>query len=559
MRSLLHKIDISPQELIKKLTCKAIIQALKKMKKISVFIFLISFILFFSCRKEFEKPFWDTQLLGPLVSATLDINNLLPDSILQANADSSMKIVFQNDIYKLSMDTLFRIPDTTLSQVHIIPFPVTFSAGQIVVNNNLSETTYNLQGVQLRSTTVKSGFVHYQIKSKIKEITNFVYSIPCAKLNGAPFTINVSVPAAVGNTPGIYDQTYDLSGYVIDLTGINQNKVNTLFTSFTALVSPLGQPVLVNNTDSLIVNNTFYDIIPSYAKGYFGQNTIDVGPSETKFALFDRIVDGTLQLENVNFNLKIENPIGLDARVYFNNLSSVNSRTGTTINLSNSIIGSAININRAAESGGTVYPTYANIPLTVNNSNIKQMIENLPDKFGYSMQIISNPLGNISGSNDFIYSDQLMKAQMNMEIPLSLIATNLTLVDTLDLNISNNGVQKVNNAIITLFADNGFPFDASLQMYLLNDANATIDSIFDNANIIDEAPINSNFRATGKRLTKIAIPISTNKMDLLYATKKIMLKIKFNTSAQPQYIKIYSEYSIDVKLVGDFNYTIQLK
>ncbi|MCE9537744.1 MAG: hypothetical protein K8R85_00785, partial [Bacteroidetes bacterium] len=85
------------------------------MKKISVLISLLFFVLIFSCRKELEKPFWNTEVLAPLINASLNINNLLPDSILQANADSSMKIVFQNDIYKLAMDTIFKIPDTTLS------------------------------------------------------------------------------------------------------------------------------------------------------------------------------------------------------------------------------------------------------------------------------------------------------------------------------------------------------------------------------------------------------------------------------------------------------------
>lgn len=529
------------------------------MKRLTVFIFSIFSILFFSCKKEQQKPFWDTQFLAPLISASLDINNLLPDSILHSNTDSSMKILFQNDIYKLSMDTIFKIPDTTLNQINIIPFPVTFNPGQVVVNNNVSETTYNLQGVQLRTTTVKSGFVHYQIKSLIKEVTNFVYSIPDAKLNGIPFIINVSVPAAVGNIPGIYNQTFDLSGYVIDLTGAYHNKVNTLYTSFTASVSPAGQPVLINNTDSLIISNTFYDIIPSYAKGYFGQNTFEIGPSETNFSLFSRISEGTLQFEDVNFNLKIENPIGLDARIYFNNLSSINSRTGTTINLNHSIIGATTNINRASESGGNVFPIIANFPLTVSNSNIKQMIENLPDKFGYSMQIITNPLGNISGSNDFIYSDKLMKAKMDIEIPLSLVATNLTLVDTLDLNISNTGQQNVTSGILTLIADNGFPFDASLQLYLLNETNTAVDSIFADANIIDEAPVNSDLRVISKKRTKIAIPLAENKMKLLYNTKKLKLKVKFNTSNQPQFIKIYSEYAIDIKLVGDFNLNVQLK
>ncbi|MCC6837250.1 MAG: hypothetical protein IT234_01815, partial [Bacteroidia bacterium] len=347
------------------------------MKKVILLLSILT-ITFFSCRKELEKPSWDTQILAPLVNASMNINNLLPDSILQANADSSMKIVFRNDIFNLSMDTLFQIPDTIIKNGYNIPLSTTLNPGQTVLNNVTTETTYQIQDAQLRTATIKSGFVNYKIKSKIHEITDFVYSIPCAKKNGIPFSINVSVPAAVGSTPGVYNQTFDLSGYVIDLTGIANNKVNTIYTSLTASISPLGQPVAIVPSDSLIIENKFYDVIPYYAKGYFGNNTINIGPETSNFTLFERITDGTIQLEDVNLNLYIENPIGLDARVFINNLQSINSRTGNTINLSNSIIGSPININRAAESGGNVYPTYANFPLTVSNSNIKPMIENLP-------------------------------------------------------------------------------------------------------------------------------------------------------------------------------------
>jgi hypothetical protein len=530
------------------------------MKKASIFfsIFFCVAIVLFSCKKEADSAYWNSQFFGPLVKASLGIDNLLPDSILQANPDSSLKIVYETDVFKINIDTLFKIPDTSIRQAFNIPIAVTFNPGQMVVNNNTSETTYALPSVQLRTTTVKSGSVHYRIKSYINEETNFIYSIPSAKLNGNAFLINVVVPAAVGDVPGIYDATYDLSNYVIDLTGIYHNKVNTLYTTFSASVSASGSPVLVNNTDSIIIENTFNDLIPYYAKGYFGQNTFNIGPETTDFDIFKRIVDGTIQLEDVNFNFKIKNPIGLDARIYINNLSSINTRTNTTINLSNSIVGSPININRASESGGTVYPYNVTFPLTTTNSNIKPMLENLPDKFGYDIEIIANPLGNVSGSNDFIYSDNLLNASLNMEIPLSLVATNLTLVDTIDVNISGGEVENVNSATFTLFADNGFPFDATLQMYLLNETNGITDSIFSTINNIDEAPVNSNLRVTSKRLTKLSVPIAESKLDLLLNTKKMLMKVKFNTAAQPQYIKIYSDYSIDVKLVGDVNYSIHV-
>ncbi|MGQ0829190.1 MAG: hypothetical protein ACT4ON_12450 [Bacteroidota bacterium] len=526
----------------------------------AAFLVCLIILSFFSCRKELEKPYWDTEILAPLVNASLDINNILPDSILQINPDSSLKIVFQNDIYKLAMDTLFKIPDTTLNKVYPM-FSVKLPPGQVVIPNNQIETSYNLKGIQLRVAIIKSGLVRYTIKNYIHEVTDFVYTIPSAKLNNVPFSINISVPAAVGTTPGIFTKVYDLSGYVFSLTGINGNKINTLYTALTASISASAtDSVQLSSSESLVIENEFYDIQPYYTKGYFGQNTFNIGPEQTDFTMFNRIVGGAINLEDVNFNLKIENPIGIDARAYISNLSSINTRTGNTINLSNSIIGSAININRAAESGGNVFPTSANFPLTISNSNIKNLIENLPDKFGYTMQVNTNPLGNVSGSNDFIYSDKLLNVRLDMEIPLSLVASNLILTDTFNLAISNsNGVKNVHSGTVTLFANNGFPFDAAMQFYLLNENNVVVDSLLGYANTIDEASVNSSYRVIAKKLTKIVVPVSESKMNLLYNTKKVMLKVKFNTGTPPQYMKIYSDYKIDIKLVGDFNYTIQLQ
>ncbi|HEY0030292.1 MAG TPA: hypothetical protein VGC65_06000, partial [Bacteroidia bacterium] len=465
-----------------------------------------------------EKPSWDTEILAPLIDASLDINNLLPDSILQTNADSSLKIVYNNDLYQIDIDTLFNIGDTTIHNAYAVPFSTPLNPGQAIPFPSSSSTTYSLPGIELRTVIVKSGFVTFKITSKIPEVTEYIYSIPCATLAGTPFTKNITVPARVGSTPGVFNQTYDLSGYTINLTGTSGSQVNTIYTALAAKISPAAAgPVTVTPTDSLSIDNTFFDIIPYYAKGYFGNNTYNVGPSESNFSLFDRITDGTIQLEDVNFNFNIENPIGIDARLYVNDISSINTRTGTTISLANSLIGSPVNINRAAESGGIVYPTYANYPLNTTNSNIKPMIENLPNKFGYSMQLITNPLGNISGSNDFIYSDKLLKASLNMEIPLSLVANNLTLCDTMDLNISQNeGSNNIHDGTITLFANNGFPFDAKIQVYLLNSSNVAVDSVFGYANTIVEAPVNSALRVIAKKLTKITVPVSESKMNLLY-------------------------------------------
>ena len=147
-----------------------------------------------------------------------------------------------------------------------------------------------------------------------------------------------------------------------------------------------------------------------------------------------------------------------------------------------------------------------------------------------------------------------------MEIPLSLIATNLTLVDTFDVDISGSqGLENIHSGNITLVANNGFPFDASVQVYMLDANNNIVDSLFPSTNTIDNGMMNSSLRVTDKKLTKITAPVSESKMKLLYSTKKIRMEIKFNTASQSQFVKIYSDYGIDVQLIGDINYTVHLQ
>jgi hypothetical protein len=530
-------------------------------RKLLFLISALTVLLMSACRKEFGKPSWDADFLAPVANGTLSINNIFKDGngTLQTNADSSLKLVFEKEFYSFNIDSLFTIPDTVIHQKFNIPIPFTLMPGQQILNNNISETTYGLQGVQLKKVILEKGSVNYTIKSLVREVTDFTYSIPCAKLNGVPFSINVQVPAATNNGPGVYSFTFDLSGYEFDLTGIQHNKVNTLYTSLTVAVSQQGQSVLVYPADSIVIDNTFSNILPYYAKGYFGQNTINIGPEESNFDAFKKIVDGTISLQDVNVNMRLENYIGMDARAYIDNINSVNTASSNTVSLSGAVVGSAININRAADNNGNVTPSIINIPINASNSNITQLLENLPDKLAYIMRFISNPLGNISGSNDFVYADKLVNAKLNIEVPLSLIANNLTLQDTLQLNIAEDNVSSsLNSGTITLYANNGFPLDAAIQVYLLDENKNIADSVFGYINHIDEAPLNGNLRATQKKLTKLVVPFSTQKKDLLFRTKQLVLKVKFDTASKPNYIKLYQDYNIEIKLVADFNYTITI-
>ncbi len=246
--------------------------------------------------------------------------------------------------------------------------------------------------------------------------------------------------------------------------------------------------------------------------------------------------------------------------LFLNQLKSVNTYNHTSVSLSSSIIGSTIHINRAQETYNPVDPVIPSVAtFNLDNSNFKQLIENLPDSLEYSLDLQTDPLGNVSGGNDFMYYGYGFDANLDLEIPLSLIAHNLTLTDTVAFNLSKPSGYEINYGTLTLIADNGFPFTAAAQIFLLDANGHKTDSLISFSSPIASAPLDANYKVISKKRTQIQIPVTTLKLQHLYSSKKMVIVARFNTADQPHYIKIYSDYRLDMKLTGDINMTVNKK
>jgi len=528
------------------------------------YIYLIGFLVFglcfFACRKDPKNPSWDVDILAPLIKSTLTINNIITDSILHQNPDNSLDIVYKYALPAFSVDSLFKIPDTTLKNKYVAPFSATIAPGATIVSQT-QNINFVSGGVSLTNVTIRSGYMLFSIKSSIKEVTHLTYILPKVTdpVSGSVFNKTFIIPKGTVSSPGVYSGSFDLSGYKIDLRGTNGTSVNTMIISYTAILDPLA-PASVNIApgDSVVISNSFKDIVPQYAKGYFGHPITSIGPDTSDFPLFKHFINGTLKLEDIDIGLKIQNEIGADARITIDNLSAINTRTANAVPLNGSVIGVPLNINRSVDNSGMVTPSTYSVSFTPSNSNILAFMENLPDKLSYQLSLEINPLGNVSGGNDFIYYDKLMKTEMVMTIPLSFVANDLTLADTIDFNMPST-IDKVNGGNLYLYAENGFPFSADPQIYLMDGNFHIVDSLISAPNSIMAPPLDANLICIGKKATKLTFPITEQKLSKLRATDKMYITMKFNTSDQPKYVKIYSFYEMNIKLVGDFNYTVGKK
>ena len=137
---------------------------------------------------------------------------------------------------------------------------------------------------------------------------------------------------------------------------------------------------------------------------------------------------------------------------------------------------------------------------------------------------------------------------MNMEIPLSFIAKNLTLIDTTEISISNQEDLEIDQLFITI--KNGLPLDANLKLVLLDNQNLVIDTLLAGTTIL----------AASTDANNLVNQINTTSIQMDYTNfnnvKKLISIASFNSTPINEFISIYNNYTIDITLSAKFKKTI---
>ncbi len=521
-------------------------------KAVILLLILVSLV---ACRKKIT-PSWDVAVYAPLLNADLGFNNIIPDSLLQTNPDNSLSLVYRYAFYNFSLDSLMSFPDT-ISHKYLPPVGgAVIAPGQIFFNFT-ENSVLNIPHADVARVDFRSGFLILEVFTSINQNSFVTYKIPYATKDGIPFEITEEIPAAAAGTITHFTKKIDISGYSLDMRGPTHLGSNILTNTTIAKLDPAGDTVFMTNLDIFNFNVRFEDLSFNYAKGYFGSQHTVFGPDTSAIDIFSNIIAGSFNFESAKLSLDVQNGFGVDAQVLFNSISTINSKTGQAINLTDPIIGQTLNISRATETYNSQSPVAPSVyHYQLNNSNIPQMIENMPDMISYKVQVTTNPLGNVSSGNDFFYYGNYLNASLNLEIPLSIIANNLTLADTVVLNLGDYNDNPASGKL-TLIADNGFPFSANVQIYMIDANNHISDSLLV-LSLIDAPQLDASYMVVAPRRSELVINLPADKYLALYSTKKVWVVARFNTAGASHFVKIYSYYKLKLKLTGDFNYLVEM-
>lgn len=445
--------------------------------------------------------------------------------------------------------------DIELSVSRLRPrYAIAAFPSQNVIEQNEGLTVY-MGGAEVKYFKAKSGMLRMNLVSTIQEDMTMFFEIPSAIKQGKKLSRIVKLPAAKPGGISTRDELFDLTDYLFDCRGKNPDTKDTVNTFHQILIVTLdssGRKVAVGLKDSIRIDYHLESMIPDYAIGYMGQTLTQTGNQVAPFDLFKGL-DGDVKFKDFKMSLLLRNSIGSDGRLKVHSLVGENVFTNkktplTATPFANDILISSPPFVRNAY-------TETEIELNGNNSNIKQFIENLPQRLQYNIDLETNPNGNVNLYKDFVFENSKVDVLLKVEVPAEFSLGKFTLRDTQSVDWNAiGGLDRVKSARLNVRVKNMFPLGANLQLVLLDNNEQGIAALDINPSegIILPAIVDSKGFATNPFDGAFSIAIGRDKIDALKKTKFIAITTTLIGNGKMQ--RIYDNARVIISTTIDFEY-----
>jgi hypothetical protein len=505
-----------------------------------VFVCLVVTVsLLSSCKKD-EPTTWESNWVAPLAHGRLTLSDLTADNGYTDNA-GIYHLYFEKIISGFGTSDLTQIPDTNISQKFVVPitggpFQIPGNTAIITQNQNYSVET---NGTGLRMVKVKSGQIIVHVKSYVNAYLHpsfTLYNVSEVYGNNTDIDFALTPGSASAPTEGYY--TVDMSNKYVVLSGtsgFDYNKLSTHLEIKTEQNTTADQNTIYGQ-DSVRFELLMSDLVIDYAKGYFGNDTYSF--NETfNLAESANMPTGLLELDQASFGFHVTHKMGFDGKLKIDNVMGLNTYMNTGVQLTGGNLYNPFFITRSIDNGGTASISNYDINLNEGNSNITSFMGSLPYSVLFTGSLQLNPFGNVSDGNDFFYSDQLTEAKLVVDVPLRLAASDLTLRDTLNVEVTTDAVRV---SSLTLDIQNAFPMEWKLNVTTMGGAVVATDLNVPSGNSIDALAL-----ATSSTLV---IPISEAQWNTIKSEGKLIMQVISNTPSFPQLVNLYNSYFIDIRV-----------
>lgn len=448
----------------------------------------------------------------------------------------------------------------TAYDLELVEATAIFPAQNLV--NRKNDVQYAMGGPEFTNMKIQSGNVVIDVVSTMKDTIYIEYAIPGAvDPFGNSVSISTKVPPAPAGGSTTVSEEFPLDDYTVDLRGSSGTGFNTFYQEFVARIDSTGNLVNISLLDSISLVYGLKDIVPKSVEGYLGQSSEILRDTLRSIDAFRTIISGDLLFDQVDVLFNIENGIGVDADVVLHSITAANTRSGVTKTLTApTVIGQVIPVQRAQKN--PFLPGITDVVLNTSNSNIKELLEILPDEISYDVSMEINPDGNAYNYQDFILENSRLKVNLDMDVPLNIIADDLVMQDKFSVDLNNmDHPENILSGDLILEVENDYPFEAELWFVFYDAFGTALDSIDFSTTPVQAGVLSPDCRVYESTLTEMKTFIDESRMQKFLQATTAIVTVRYNTTTLTgcgDHIRIYSDYDLHFNLRADFNYRINL-
>jgi hypothetical protein len=140
--------------------------------------------------------------------------------------------------------------------------------------------------------------------------------------------------------------------------------------------------------------------------------------------------------------------------------------------------------------------------------------------------------------------------QLAVEFQIFAAISTFIIQDTIDFDFDEN-VENVDHLLFRINATNGFPVNASVQIYFADKYYNVLDSLITDPDqtIIPGAPVNGppDYRVSASAHKMTDANLTSERIQNILDAKKIILRAGISTTNE-QLVKIYSDYALQIQV-----------
>lgn len=380
------------------------------------------------CTKEPTR--WDLAVRLPVVEDTLSWDDVLEGTGAElVEGEEGAVLVWRQTLGTVVPDHLLTLPDTSI----VYAFSPEFAGGPFPVppGVTLFEQTEDLvfTGIEaaLRGAVLEAGVLRYRIESTVQGAVKMQYLLPGVAVGGAAVEVAEVLEPGPGEARAVREGVVDLAGAVVDFTGVSGLDVNRMGSLLT-----VGTPANILDTaaiygaDSVRIALTFEGVRVHEVVGYFG-NPVEMWEFDAQLVNPLRFPQGFIDFDAARARLVLINRLGADLRMQLDALRVEETRVQLPE------LGVPILLARADVSSPEPMPTRYEIDLLRARPYLPAVLGGLPTTVRGRGTIALNPLGDVTGGNDYLNADYLPSCELELEVPLRIGLAGLTFRDTVSL------------------------------------------------------------------------------------------------------------------------------